>query len=176
VGGLPRGCCGIRNQGNTCYQNSALQLLACVPELVGVLLGPQAAQLFQEAAADAAQQLGRRSRVTRALAAAAAAAQEGIDWRPGAAVGPALQALVGEMWGFQQDTQASRQQRGSPSQTVQRSLQHQQQLQRVTQCMAELRCAMAESDPRWDDGDQWDCQEFCLALLQTVHVSDGCGS
>lgn len=173
VGGLPRGCCGIRNQGNTCYQNSALQLLGCVPELVGVLLGPQAVQLFQEAAAGAARQHGRRSRVTRALAAAAAAAQEGIDWRRGAAVGPALQALVGEVWGFQQATQASRLQRGSPSQTVQRSLQHQQQLQRVTQCMAALRCAMAESDPRWDDGDQWDCQEFCLALLQTVHVSEG---
>jgi hypothetical protein len=168
VGGLPRGCCGIRNAGNTCYQNSALQLLGCVPELVGALLGQQAVQLFQGATADAANNRSRRS-VQQALAVAAAAAQAGITWRPDAAVGPALQALVCEMWGFEQAQQ--RHQRGSPSQMVQRSVQHQQQLQRVTQCMHALRSVMAEVDPRWDDGDQWDCQEFCLALLQTVHVS-----
>jgi hypothetical protein len=168
VGGLPRGCCGIRNAGNTCYQNSALQLLGCVPELVGALLGQQAVQLFQGAAADAANNRSRRS-VQQALTAAAAAAQVGIAWRPDAAVGPALQALVCEVWGFEQAHQ--RHQRSSPSQMVQRSVQHQQQLHRVTQCMHALRSVMAEVDPRWDDGDQWDCQEFCLALLQTVHVS-----
>jgi hypothetical protein len=99
-----------------------------------------------------------------ALLDAAAAAQDGIDWLPNAAVGPALQALVFEMWGFQAPQQ--RRYRGSPG--PQRQQYHPQG---VSQCMEALRTAMAELDPRWDDGDQWDCQEFCLALLQAVHVS-----
>lgn len=176
---LPRGCCGIRNQGNTCYQNSAVQLLACVPELVGALLGPQALHLFQGAAVEASNKHWGRS-IRHALLAAVAAAQDGIDWRPDALVGPALQALVCEMWGFSRQHPHQRLQDlssypGSPCQQQQQQLvgrvQQQQQLQRVTACMDALRSAMAESDPRWDDGDQWDCQEFCLALLQLVHVS-----
>lgn len=161
--GLPRGCCGLRNSGNTCYQNSALQLLGCVPELVGALLGQQAVPLFLGAATDAANNRSKAS-MHNALLDAAAAAQDGIDWLPNAAVGPALQALVCEMWGFQAPQQ--RRPRGSPG--PQRQQYHPQG---VSQCMEALRTAMAELDPRWDDGDQWDCQEFCLALLQAVHVS-----
>jgi ubiquitin C-terminal hydrolase len=172
--GLPRGCCGIRNQGNTCYQNTAIQLLCCVPELVGALLGQQAVQLLRTAAADAANNRSKSS-IQHALLVAAAAAQAGIAWLPKATVGPALQQLVCEMWGFQQlqdRSQRSSPSRRQPAQRPQGQLQEQQQqLQRVTACMAALREAMAELDLRWDDGDQWDCQEFALTLLQTVHVS-----
>jgi hypothetical protein len=68
------------------------------------------------------------------------------------------------MWGFEQAQQ--RQQRVSQPQMVQQSAQ--QQLQRVTRCMDALRSVMAEMNPHWDDGEQWDSQEFCLALLQAV--------
>jgi ubiquitin C-terminal hydrolase len=172
--GLPRGCCGIRNQGNTCYQNTAVQLLCCVPELVGALLGQQAVQLLRAAAADATNNRSKAS-VQRALLVAAAAAQAGIAWLPKASVGPALQQLVREMWGFQElqeRSQGSSPVRKQVAQRPQAQLQEQQQqLQRVTACMTALREAMAEVDPRWDDGDQWDCQEFALTLLQMVHVS-----
>jgi Na+/glutamate symporter len=140
--------------------------MGCVPELVGALLGQQAVQLFQGAAAAAANNHSRRS-VQQALSVAAAAAQAGISWRPDAVVGPALQALVCEMWGFEQAQQ--RQQRGSQPQMVQQSAQQQQQ--RVTQCINALRSVMAEMNPHWDDGEQHDSQEFFLALLQYVHVS-----
>lgn len=161
----PRGCCGIRNLGNTCYQNSCVQLLGCVPEFVGALLGRQALLLFKQAAADAAINCSRRS-IQQALAAAAAAAAVGIEWVSNATVGPALQALLCEMWGFQQQCQQQQQQ----------LVHRQQQLYRVTDCMDELRSAMADIDPRWDDGEQWDVSEAITQLLQIVHVRSGaCG-
>jgi ubiquitin C-terminal hydrolase len=89
----------------------------------------------------------------RALTAAAAAAQAGVQWAPGAKVGPALQALVCNMWGPKQ--------------------QQQQQQQRLRGHMTSLRQALADADLisgcKWVDGCQQDCSEFVLALLQQLH-------
>jgi hypothetical protein len=173
----PLGCCGLQNPNNYCYQNTALQLLCCVPELVGPLLGPHAVQLLQGAAASHAASSSGSSSVQGALLAAARAAHVGVQWVPRATVGPAFQALVREMWGCGQGGQGSTQGMGSSSfhsrQAGHKAQPRQQQQQRVSACMKALREAMAKVDPfnRWGNGQQQDCTEFALALLQQLHVS-----
>jgi hypothetical protein len=172
---LPLGCCGMHNPSNYCYQNTAMQLLCCVQELVGSMLGPQAVQLLQGAAAAHAASSSSSSSVQGALLAAARAAHVGVQWVPGTTVGPAFQALVREMWGCGQRGQGSTQGLGSSlhSRQLGHKAQPKQQRQRVSACMKALREAMAQVDifNRWNNELQQDCTEFALALLHQLHVS-----
>ncbi|KAF8071039.1 Usp2 [Scenedesmus sp. PABB004] len=71
----PAGCVGLINLGNTCYANSVLQCLNCLPEFVSALLGPCALP---------------------------GAPHGPVAWSADATVAPALRSLLEEIWGAAQ--------------------------------------------------------------------------